>query len=50
MYFKSHWLLAQVLELEGRTAEARSEAQAAFDRDGGKHVEVTALWERLSRR
>jgi O-antigen ligase len=47
MYFKSHWLLAQVLELEGRTAEAQAEAQAAFDRDGGKHAEVTALWERL---
>ncbi len=47
MYFKSHWLLAQVLELEGRTTEARAEAQAAFDRDGGKHAEVTALWERL---
>jgi hypothetical protein len=47
MYFKSHWLLAQVLELEGRTTEARAEAQAAFDRDGGKHAEVSALWERL---
>jgi hypothetical protein len=47
MYFKSHWLLAQVLELEGRTAESQAEAQAAFDRDGGKHTEVTALWERL---
>jgi len=47
MYFKSHWLLAQVLELEGRMEEARVEAQAAFDRDGGKHAEVTALWERL---
>jgi O-antigen ligase len=50
MYFKSHWLLAQVLELEGRTAAARAEARAAFDRDGGKHAEVTALWERLKPR
>jgi O-antigen ligase len=50
MYFKSHWLLAQVLELEGRTAEARAEAQAAFDRDGGKHAEVAATWERLQAR
>jgi O-antigen ligase len=50
MYFKSHWLLAQVLELEGRTEEAQAEAQAAFDRDGGKHAEVTALSERLRRR
>ncbi len=47
MYFKSHWLLAQVLELEGRIPEARAEAQAAFDRDGGKHPEVAATWERL---
>jgi hypothetical protein len=50
MYFKSHWLLAQVLELEGRAAEARAEAEAAFDRDGGKHPEVTALWDRLGMR
>jgi O-antigen ligase len=49
MYYKSHWLLAQVLELEGLGTEARAEAQAAFDRDGGKHPEVTALWERLNR-
>jgi O-antigen ligase len=50
MYFKSHWLLAQVLELEGRTAEARAEAQAAVDRDGSKHAEVAATWERLRTR
>jgi O-antigen ligase len=50
MYFKSRWLLAEVLELEGRTAEARAEAQAAFDRDGGKHAEVAATWERLRTR
>jgi O-antigen ligase len=50
VYFKSHWLLAQVLELEGRTAEARTEAQAAFDRDGGKHAEVAATFERLRAR
>jgi Tfp pilus assembly protein PilF len=50
MYFKSHWLLAQVLELEGRIAEARTEAQAAFDRDGGKHAEVAATSERLRAR
>jgi O-antigen ligase len=49
MYYKSHWLLAQVFELEGLGTEARAEAQAAFDRDGGKHPEVTALWERLNR-
>jgi O-antigen ligase len=50
VYFKSHWLLAQVLELEGRIPEARAEAEAAFDRDGGKHPEVTALRDRLGGR
>jgi O-antigen ligase len=50
MYYKSHWLLAQVLELEGRTAEARTEAQAAVARDGGKHPEVAATLERLDQR
>jgi O-antigen ligase len=47
MWYKPHWLLAQVLALEGRTADAQMEAQAAFDRDGGKHAEVTALRDRL---
>ena len=46
-WYKAHWLLAQVLAREERTDEARMEAQAAFDRDGGKHREVTATWEGL---
>ncbi len=50
MYYKPHWLLAEVLALEGRTEEARSEAQAAADRDGGKHREVTNTLERLRER
>ena len=50
MYYKSHWLLAQVLELEGRIPEARAEAQAAMDRGGGKHAEVVATFERLEAR
>lgn len=39
-WYRCHWLLAQVLEREGRLPEARAEAQAAVDRDGGKHSEV----------
>jgi O-antigen ligase len=46
-WYKSHWLLAQVLALEGRTGDARAEAQAAVDRGGGKHPEVQATFDRL---
>jgi hypothetical protein len=49
-WFKPHWLLAQVLELNGRMAEAKVEAQAAADRDGGKHVEVQQTLERIRAR
>jgi hypothetical protein len=42
-WYKPHWLLAQVLMQEGRTGEARVEALAAIDRDGGKHPEVRGL-------
>jgi len=41
-WYKSHWLLAQVLWLEGRIPEARAEAQTAVDRGGGRHPEVQA--------
>jgi Tfp pilus assembly protein PilF len=47
MYYKPHWLLAEVLAVEGRTGEARGEAQAAVDRDGGKHREVADTLDRL---
>lgn len=40
-WFKPHWLLGQLLELEGRLVEAEAEARAAADRDGGKDPEVT---------
>jgi O-antigen ligase len=40
VWFKPHWMLAQLLRLEGRTAEASSEAALAADLDGGKHPEV----------
>jgi O-antigen ligase len=49
-WFKPHWLLAQVLELEGRKAEAEVQASAAVARDGGKHTEVTQVLERLQTR
>jgi O-antigen ligase len=49
-WYKPHWLLAQVLEREGRMDEAGTEAQAAVDRDGGKHTEVTATLDRLGTR
>jgi O-antigen ligase len=41
VWFKPHWMLAQVLRLEGRIDEAAAEASLAADLDGGKHVEVT---------
>jgi O-antigen ligase len=49
-WYKPHWLLAQVLELGGRMAEAKVEAQAAADRDGGKHPEVQQTLERVRSR
>ena len=39
-WFKPHWMLARVLQLEDRRDEARIEAQLAIDLDGGKHAEV----------
>ena len=40
-WFKTHWMLAQVLEAASRWREAESEAEAAVRLDGGKHPEVT---------
>jgi O-antigen ligase len=48
-WYKSHWLLAQVLWLEGRIPEARAEAQAAVDRGGGRHPEVRATLDGLAK-
>jgi hypothetical protein len=39
-WYKPHWMLAQVLRLEGRLAEARPEAELAVRLDGGRHAEV----------
>ena len=46
-WYKPYWLLAEVLAREGRLQEARDAAFAAIDRDGGKHPEVKATWDRL---
>ena len=46
-WYKPHWLLAQVLEREGRIEVARTEAAAAVERDGGKHPEVQRTLDRL---
>ena len=40
VWFKPHWMLAQVLRLEGRVPEAAAEAAIAADLDGGKHADV----------
>ncbi|HLI82391.1 MAG TPA: O-antigen ligase family protein [Bryobacteraceae bacterium] len=39
-WFKPHWMLARVLLLEGRSEEARREAEHAVELDAGKHKEV----------
>ena len=39
-WYKPHWLLAEVLRLNGRLAEARDEAARAVQLNGGKHAEV----------
>ncbi len=39
-WFKPHWTLAQLLNLENRTEEAETEAATAADLNGGKHPEV----------
>jgi hypothetical protein len=39
-WFKPHWMLAQVLAMESRLAEAETEAGLAVELDGGKNPEV----------
>jgi O-antigen ligase len=41
-WFKPHWTLAQLLRLQGRTAEAIGEARLARDLNGEKNPEVAA--------
>ena len=40
-WFKPHWMLAELLRIEGRTNDAACEAAIAADLDGGKHPEVS---------
>ncbi|MGD0363220.1 MAG: O-antigen ligase family protein [Bryobacteraceae bacterium] len=46
-WFKTHWMLAQVLEAAGRLPEAEAEAATAAALDAGKHAEVTSTLERF---
>jgi len=48
-WFKPHWVLARLLERQGRAAEAAREAATAVDLDGGKHPEVKASTESIRR-
>jgi tetratricopeptide (TPR) repeat protein len=49
-WFKPHWMLAQVLRLEGRGEEALREAALAVDLAGGKHPEIARTLQELSPR
>ena len=49
-WFKPHWMLARVLETEGRHKEAFAEAEAAAERDANKHREVNETLRQLRER
>jgi len=46
-WYKTHWMLAQVLQAGSRLKEAETEAATAASLDGGKHAEVTSTLERI---
>jgi O-antigen ligase len=46
-WFKTHWMLAQVLQAASRLKEAETEAAIAVALDGGKHPEVTGTLEHI---
>jgi putative inorganic carbon (HCO3(-)) transporter len=46
-WFKPHWTLAQLLELENRHNQALSEAAQAAQLDAGHDPEVTETWKHL---
>ncbi|HLH00013.1 MAG TPA: O-antigen ligase family protein [Bryobacteraceae bacterium] len=48
-WFKPHWMLAQLLALEGRGHEALQEAQTAVERDGGHDTQVAQTLETLTK-
>ena len=47
-WFKPHWILAQILSLDGRLEEAKKEATLAANLDGGKDQEVTRTLREIS--
>jgi O-antigen ligase len=47
-WYKPHWVLAQILRLDGRLEQARQEAALAADLDGGKDAEVTRTLREVS--
>lgn len=48
-WYKPHWILARLLGLEGRFADASDEANRAIDLDAGKDAEVAATMGNLLR-
>jgi O-antigen ligase len=46
-WFKTHWMLAQVLQAATRLKEAETEAATAAALDGGKHPEVTSTLDHI---
>jgi hypothetical protein len=46
-WFKTHWMLAQVLQAASRLKEAEMEAALAVALDGGKHQEVTSTLDHI---
>ena len=49
-WFKPHWMLAQVLRLQGREREAAQESAVAAELDGGVHPEVARTLHELQGR
>ncbi|MEO8368867.1 MAG: O-antigen ligase family protein [Candidatus Solibacter sp.] len=49
-WFKPHWMLAQVLRLQGRDQEATRESTLAAELDGGVHPEVARTLHELQGR
>jgi O-antigen ligase len=49
-WFKSHWALAQMLQLSGRRTEARAEVDRAADLDGGKDLEIAKFLQSVHHR
>ena len=46
-WFKTHWVLAQVLQAASRLQEAETEAATAVALDGGKHAEVAGTLDHI---